>query len=81
MRFGCACGRAFPESNEVASRVVDAQMGDNGDQMVNVVAWGEISIFGVAQDRGSRNAASANEMKVQNGKDVEIWMRLNGVFF
>lgn len=57
--FRSAGGRAFPESDKVSSGVVDAQMGDDGDQMVNVVAGGEISVLGIAQDRRSGHAASA----------------------
>jgi len=55
--LGGAGGRAFPEGDEVASRVVHAQVRDYRHQVVNVVPGGEVSILGVAQDGRSGNAA------------------------
>ena len=55
--LGGAGGRAFPEGDEVASRVVHAQVRDYRHQVVNVVPGGEVSILGVAQDGRGGHAA------------------------
>jgi len=55
VNFGGAGGRAFPEGDKVTTGVVHAQMRDDGDQMVNVVARSEKPIFGIAQDRRGRS--------------------------